>query len=380
MIKIAKWFNNYQAPICLTIDDLSDVYVKPEGLENKKIMPFFDWGFGLNNDGSLYKFFVDSILKRNPEMKVTFFLPLGIHGSVNPNSSYEVENHGLQRKDFLEFIKNTQDKYKFEIGAHGINHNKYIDVNNPEIRNNVMHQLIYIDTNKFKKRMKQIIDGLYQDHGIEIVGGRSPGYENKMSKPKDFSEMDLLYWNFDFSNLKSMSPKIIDGLVIMPSNVSGSLFNNNPTPLALKNILREIRKMHRFSKLVKIYESGNPIIIAEHFAFLRTDGRFQSPSIYADVDSINAIYALFKRADLWHATCAEIARYFESYSRSAIRQLNHRRYELIYNGKYEKPFITIISNSRELKNVETGEIIKGYYKQGYWIYNTINAGIYEKIG
>jgi len=380
MIKIAKWFNNCQAPICLTIDDISDVYIKPEGLESKKIMPFFDCGLGLGSDGSLYKFFVDSIVNRNPEMKVTFFLPLGIHGSLNHNSGYEVENHGLRRKDFLKFIKNTQDEYEFEIAGHGVNHNKYTDVNNPEIRNNVMLELTYIDANKFKKRMKQIIDSLYQDYGIKIVGGRSPGYESKMLKPRDFSEMDLLYWNFDFSNLKSMSPKIMDGLIIMPSNVSGGLFNNNPTSLTLKNILREIKRMHRLSKLIRIYESGNPIIIAEHFMFLRTDGRFQSPSIYSDVDSINEIYVLFKRADLWHATCAEIARYFESYSRSSVRQLDNKRYELIYDGKYKKPFITVISDHKEFKSVETSEIIKGYYKQGYWIYNTINAGIYEEIG
>jgi len=60
--------------------------------------------------------------------------------------------------------------------------------------------------------------------------------------------------------------------------------------------------------------------------------------------------------------------------------LDNKRYELIYDGEYRKPFITVISNSRELKNVETSEIVKGYYKQGYWVYNTINAGIYEEIG
>jgi len=366
--------------MCLTIDDLSDVYVKPKGLENKKITPLFDWGFGLDNDGSLYKFFVDNIVKRNPEIKVTFFLPLGIHGFLNPNSGYEVENHGLQREDFLKFVKNIQDEYEFEIAAHGINHTKYIDINNPEIRNNVIQEFIYIDTNKFKKRMKQIIDSLYQDYGIKIVGGRSPGYENKMLKPKDFSEMDLLYWNFDFSDLRSMNPKIVDDLITMPSNVLGSLLNDNATSSTIKNILREIKRIHKLSKLMKIYESGNPIIIAEHFIFVRTDGRFQSPSIYADADSINAIYALFKRADVWHATCAEIAKYFESSNHSSVRQLNDKRYELIYNGRYRKPFITVISNSRELKNVGTSEIIKGYYKQGYWIYNTISAGMYEEIG
>lgn len=379
MLKIAKWFNNHQTPICLTIDDISDVYIRPKGLENKKIMPFFDWGFGLDRDGSLYKFFMDSIIKRNPEMKVTFFLPLSIHSSLNSNSNYELENHGLQRKNFLEFIKNIQDEYEFEIAAHGINHNKYIDVNNPKIRNNVIYELTYIDTNKFKKRMRQIIDSLHQDYGIKIIGGRSPGYENKMLKSKDFSGMGLLYWNFDFSNLESVSPEIIDDLIVMPSNISGSSFNNNPTSSTLKNILREVRKAHKFSELMKIYKSGNPIIIAEHFIFLRTDGKFQSPSIYSDVDSINAIYALFKRRNVWHATCAEIARYFESYSRLAVKKLDNKRYKLIYNGKYKKPFITVISNSRKLKNAETGEIVEGYYKQGYWVYNTINAGAYEEI-
>lgn len=380
MIKIAKWFNNHQAPICLTIDDISDVYIKPIGIKSKKIMPFFDWGFSLDSDSSIYKFFVDNIVNRNPEMKVTFFLPLGIHGSLNPNNNYEVENHGLQRKDFLKFIKNIHDEYEFEIAAHGINHNKYIDVNNPQIRNNVIHELTYTDINKFKKRIKKIIDNLYQENGIKVVGGRSPGYENKRLKPKDFSEMGLLYWNFDFLNLKFVNLKIIDDLIIMPSNIPGSLFNNSPTSSTLKNILKEIKKAPKLSKLITIYKSGNPIIIAEHFMFLRTDGRFQSPSIYSDVDSINAIYALFKRADGWHATCAEIARYFESYSHSSFRQLDNKRYELIYNGKYKKPFITVISNSRKLKNVKTGEVVNGYYKQGNWIFNNIEVGIYEEIG
>jgi len=53
---------------------------------------------------------------------------------------------------------------------------------------------------------------------------------------------------------------------------------------------------------------------------------------------------------------------------------------VIYNDKYKKPFITLISEHREIKNVETNEIIKGYYKQSYWVYNTINVGIYEEIG
>jgi len=53
---------------------------------------------------------------------------------------------------------------------------------------------------------------------------------------------------------------------------------------------------------------------------------------------------------------------------------------VIYNGKYKKPFITLISEHREIKNVETSKIIKDYYKQGYWVYNTINAGTYEEIG
>lgn len=380
MIKIAKWFNNNKAPICLTIDDISDVYIKLEVSENKKIMPFFDWGFGLDKDGSLYKFFVDNIIKRNPEMKITFFLPLGIHGFPNCNNGYEIENHGLRREDFLKFIKSIQNEYKFEIAAHGINHNKYIDIRNPEIRDNVIHEMTYIDKNKFKKGMKQIIDSLYQDYDIEIMGGRSPGYENKILKHRDFSKMGLLYWNFDFSSLKSISPKIIDDLVIIPSNIPGNLFNNDPTSSTFENILREIRKAYKFSKLMNIYKSGNPIIIAEHFVFIRTDGRFQSPSIYSDVDSINEIYALFKRSNIWHASCNEIARYFESYNRSSIRQLDNKRYKLIYNGKYKKPFITLISDNRKIKNVETSEIIKGYYKQGYWVYNTINAGVYEEIG
>ena len=379
MIKIAKWFNNHQAPMCLTIDDISDVYIKPRGLKSKKIMPFFDWGFGLDKDGSLYKFFVNNIIEKNPEMKITFFLPLGVHGSPNINSNYEIKNYGLQRKNFLKFIKNIQDKYDFEIAAHGINHDKYIDINNPEIRNNVMHELTYVNRDNFIKKMKQIIDSLYKDYGIEIVGGRSPGYENKTLKPKDLSKIGLLYWNFDFFNLKPMDPKTINDLVIMPSNIPGNLFNDHPTMLTFENILREIKKNYRLSKLMKIYESGNPIIIAEHFMFFRTDGKLQSPSIYSDVDSINKIYALFKRANIWHATCSNVAKYFESYCHSSIRKIDNKRYKLTYIGKYKKPFITIISNSKEFKNVETGKIIKGYYKHGYWIYNNINTGVYEEI-
>ncbi len=57
MFEISKWYNNFQAPVVLMIDDLSDAYinVSDESYRN-------DWGYLCDSKGSSFHFLHNELL------------------------------------------------------------------------------------------------------------------------------------------------------------------------------------------------------------------------------------------------------------------------------------------------------------------------------
>ena len=57
----ARWFNDAQAAVALTIDDLSYGYLDPTGVG---LGPFNDWGYGCRREGSVFRYFEEHFLAR----------------------------------------------------------------------------------------------------------------------------------------------------------------------------------------------------------------------------------------------------------------------------------------------------------------------------
>jgi len=66
-------------------------------------------------------------------------------------------------------------------------------------------------------------------------------------------------------------------------------------------------------------KNGQVVTIQEHMAFSRTDGKRQTPNIIDDIESLKEIYSILRTKNIWHATCSEIAQYFEIRSKSKVQ-------------------------------------------------------------
>ena len=115
MLEKCKWFNNYQTPCCLMIDDLTPVAISRAG----EIGAFNDWGYLMNTPESLYAYMDRWLLKKYPEIRGTIFLPLESHNYIPLNMGYKIIKRDID-DSFINFLKFLQDR--FEFAFHGIKH------------------------------------------------------------------------------------------------------------------------------------------------------------------------------------------------------------------------------------------------------------------
>ena len=122
-IKIAKWYKNANSPVLFMIDDFANVWIDLNS--DGKVSLEEDWGYDRNNLNSSYRFLNEEILKYFPEVKVTFFTPVGKRSPIikNYNISIFTEpiNYDYKTK---EFFKSVNDNKKFEIAFHGLTHGR----------------------------------------------------------------------------------------------------------------------------------------------------------------------------------------------------------------------------------------------------------------
>lgn len=120
MIK-CKYYNNSQTACTLMIDDLSGLAVTNNGI----LSPGNDWGFGLKNKNSLYKYFESNLLNKYPDIKGTVFFATKIHECQNKNAGYKLLKREID-SEFRDFVKKISNE--FEFAFHGTTHVKYFDV------------------------------------------------------------------------------------------------------------------------------------------------------------------------------------------------------------------------------------------------------------
>ncbi|WP_455577478.1 hypothetical protein [Anaerosinus sp.] len=377
-----KYYKNHRTAATLMIDDLSFTAI----FEKNMLFPYNDWGYGLKEEDSLYSYFERSLLCKYPEIKGTFFIPLHRHEFQNINSGYDVrfnENEGNIKK----FIQNISKN--FEVAFHGIKHGRYLDISQCHSKDNWQQEFSYL-TRKDIEMIKAEIKLFEEKYDIRLFGGKYPGYA-KNDESKDIVEkLGFKWWASD----SNMINEIVRGknnynyfgdecdILDMPSNLSGDSFkfyltkNNNFLLGSIKKVIKNI-KLEKYIQY--LYQNNFVISIQEHFMNLRTDGRRQTPNVFDDIVSLDKIYAILRGADIWHATCSEIAHYLDSFDHTTITKMENGNWRIEYDGIWDEMFLSVKSSSRYLKNIHTGEILHGVYKQGDWLFNDIKEGVYKEI-
>ncbi|MBD3232562.1 MAG: hypothetical protein GF315_02450 [candidate division Zixibacteria bacterium] len=381
-IKKCRYFNNYQTCATLMLDDLSLTALDDDG----SIKPWSDWGFRLNSEGSMFRYLEDNLLKKYPEVKGTFFFPIGKHAAMHHNAGYRL--HFNEMNESFKCFANEMSN-RFEIAFHGTNHGRYKDNNNPSMSNwdQEFEYLTLDNIPALAREIERVEDFL----GIKMHGGKYPGYRMNGDSKKIVESLGFKWW---CSHDSMINRKHNDNrhyyfgeenrVLGFPTNLSGCVFNHHLksgfAPGSFTQRLRREFRMIRFENYIRyLYKKGLIISIQEHHFCLRTDGKRQTPNAFDDINSLDMIFGFLRGADIWYATCSEIAHYLESYDHTDVEKQSNGNVILKYNGRWDEPLITLKSNCRQLQNVSTGEILPGVYRQGEWLYNGIKEGEYKTI-
>jgi hypothetical protein len=315
MFKIVPWYNNYQAPAVLMIDDLSDAYIEayPESYKN-------DWGYLGEQEGSAYHFLEQSLLKHYPKIKITFFVPYLRHGIINAYSGFIIKKHALgERECYTDFLKKLTAK-GHEIAHHGSNHGKYIDPSKCDVGENWIHEWATFKTvDEGSNITHHGIELFKQIANIAIIGGKYCGYIAIDNSQKIIDRCNFLYWCEKGSYQSDDTCFFgINQIFSFPTSFAGNSFirlsyrTGDPKRDRKKQFMKYLQPLYTllsYYKLYQLYKHRKIISIQEHISPSTTWGTVQSSNIITDCISLNKIFAFLKPRNVWYATCAEITTY-----------------------------------------------------------------------
>ena len=317
MFSIAKWYNNYQSPSVLMIDDLSDAYIEAHDEAYKN-----DWGYFCDKENSAYSFLKKNLLSHFSKIKITFFVPYARHNVINEQTNLHYEKFAIgEREEFSSFLK-ILNLAGHEIAHHGSNHGQYKAKINLSTRNNFKHEWELFETVEEGVTVTKEGVTTFEKHAdITLSGGKFCGYAKKENSFEIIDQCNFLYWcngvNFTTKEYKYQffgKNNIID----FPTNFSGNSFvrltykTGNKKRDQKKKFLKYFQPLYNilaYKNLNKLYASGDIISIQEHISPSTTSGNIQSANIVSDIKSLNKIYKFLSKKSIWYATCEEIASY-----------------------------------------------------------------------
>ena len=369
------------------INDLVPAVVYP--FKDDDIWAKYDWGFLMDKENSLYKYFQDNLLNRFPEIRGTFFIPLSSYKYILESTGYKIFRIDFN-EDFVGFLNRISSNFDFAF--HGTRHGKCINPQNFELRNNWKQEFEYLTLQDIEK-LQEEINSFESKSGFNFTGGKYPGYKKNEYSEEILEKLGFKWWASSCYMLNRKTStnkhgyfgnerKILD----LPTNLSGNIFNNNLVSLSnsvkfrklIKKTLRYKQKINPNNYILYLYENQLPITIQEHFQNQRTDGKRQTPNIFDDISSLDKIYSILRGSDIWYINCSELSHYLESYDNTEVI-INKNQFEIKYKGNWDKMFLSFASNHREIKNLESGNIEHGVYKNTKWIFNDLKEGKYQLI-
>ena len=372
-IEKCRYYNDHQTACCLMIDDLVPAAVSLDG----KIGPYNDWGYLKDGKNSQYQYLEDSLFSKYPEIRGTIFLPIEAHNHIPRDSGYQVFTSDFD-DDYIRFLQKIGQR--FEFAFHGLKHTWKDSKTGATV-------FEYANSSReYNVTTMQKVKTFSEKTGIAFTGGKFPGYKYNAAAKDLLIALKTKWWALDSDMLQKRSTKnkiITDNnskISYIPTNVSGDCFNQGKREDAIKEIVKKIFQ-NRFYKepirfLQYLYENGLPMTIQEHYHNQGTSGKRQKPNIYDDLDSLDKIFNFLRNLDVWHASCGQLAQYFDSYLNTNILKSGKNGFELIYGGIWENPGISVKTDVKMLYNIGQNKNISGVKRNGMWVYNDLIPGKY----
>lgn len=347
MFRIAKWYNNFQAPVVLMIDDLSDAYIDVYEETYKN-----DWGYLCNTKGSSFDFLSKNLLEKFSKVKITFFTPYLKHNVINENSNYDYKKYSIGDRDkFTSFLKEL-NSLGHEIAHHGSDHGQYINKNIASTFNNWIHEwALFKDVDTGVKITYDGVKKFKDVCAIDVVGGKYCGYVAIDNSQEIIDKCNFLYWcdkpSYNIGEYKeSFFGK--NNVISFPTNFAGNSFvrltylsgdQRRDKKKKILKYLQPIYSMYSYFKLYSLYKKRYIISIQEHNSPSTSAGTVQSANIITDIKSLNKIFSFLSPLSIWYATCKEISKYIYARENSNLFLKNNR---LIINFKNPRNLSGII--------------------------------------
>ncbi|MCF6244521.1 MAG: hypothetical protein L3J43_05740 [Sulfurovum sp.] len=326
MLNISPWYNNFQAPSVLMIDDLSDAYIHMYHETYKN-----DWGLLCGQEGSAFSFLTQHLLQKFPDIKITFFVPYLKHNVIHEGTSHKYKKYAVgEREDFTSFLK-ALHKQEHEIAHHGSDHGMYDRNNTDPLTSHFVHEWELFDEIKRGVEVtQQGIERFKKEVDIDISGGKFCGYMQRGNSLDIIDKCNFLYWS-DTTHFKENNPQITlygeNNILLFPTTYSGNSF----VRLSYKTEEKRKDNIKRFTKYLQplynivakarlrtLYKNRSIISIQEHYSPSTTRGKVQSANFITDIDSLHKIYTFLNKRSIWYATCEEIAKYYYTKEHSKI--------------------------------------------------------------
>ncbi|OUB57309.1 hypothetical protein BK716_06610 [Bacillus thuringiensis serovar higo] len=377
------------------IDDLANVWVDTNN--NGKLELGEDWGFWKNKKNSSFRYLNENILNYVPEVKVTFFVPVGVRvGMIQSPIALSISDPINKDEDTKRFFREIHENPKFEIAYHGTTHGR------PGITNKDFKQEweLFKDIDEAIETIEKGKNIYREAIGINPIGGKYCGYTSNELSDKSINETGFLWWcrywnrgidefcipnitgidqnpltNFD---VKTFGPnKVID----IPSTINGALLNdlfnesNKSVKGFIKGLLKKTLIRKRMRQLDFLLENNLIISIQEHIAPSRDDGRRQGPNIFDDRDGLLYMFNYLKDKNVWYCTGSELAEYVRIRDNCEIKLVDEKRFIIKNSGYKSTQLVSLLLNEQSISGIylPNGIYIK---KEKQYVNVPILEGVY----
>lgn len=349
--KICKWHNDAIAPVIFMIDDFCNVWVDTNG--NGVIDPGEDWGYAGRGPGSSLLFLEEKLLKDFPDVKVTFFVPVGIRAGVIKDPSIPFVSNMINCDPGTKaFFRSVGDNPRYEVAYHGTTHGK------PgwKTEDFIQEWETFDSLEQAKETIHAGKEIFKEVFGVYPPGGKYCGYVSNSFSDDSIVQSGFSWWcrygnvylseygncaigGKDFNPLTNFDIKYFGStsVVDIPTTLEGSLFNRILHPGAYnlrgvaKRVLKPLLMKMKLKKLDFLLENNLLVCIQEHIAPSRVDGRRQMPNIYDDLDSLRIIMQYLKQQRVWYCTCSELAQYAAARDATTVEFLSGNSFT-VYTG------------------------------------------------
>ncbi|NPV90431.1 MAG: hypothetical protein HPY50_06640 [Firmicutes bacterium] len=326
-IDICKWYNDAASPVVFMIDDLCNVWVDTNA--NGIIDEGEDWGYAKRGPGSSLVFLEERIMKNFPQLKVTFFIPVGVRAGVIKESETGMKSEMINSDpETREFFKSIGEDDRYEAAFHGTDHG----IPGEKAADFIHEWEAYKTLDEALTTIKKGKEVFREVFGHYPRGGKYCGYKKNSFSDKSIDLSGFKWWcryspghygrgndaggEVDYFGTAS----VID----IPTTVYGSLLNTivYPGPLGVKSIIKRLCKKplirYKLAIIDDLIKRRMVVSIQEHIAPSRNDGRRQPDNIFDDLESITAILKHLERKNAWYCTCSELADYVYARDNTAI--------------------------------------------------------------